>query len=110
MKLWSRERVDPDTGSLKCLDVEVCKQYIWADKGKFADRLQASQFGRGLPKREHFQNVRTQEIFRDIILKGFSTDTKSREAMDSYKSGFLHKEIDHYEDEFLVFPSPLHLW
>ena len=110
MKDWSRECVDPVTCTPKCLDVELCKQYIWADKDNFANGLETSPFGRGLPRREYLQNVRTQEIFRDVILQGSSRDTKSHEAVDSYKKGFLHKEIDHRGNELLVFPSPLHAW
>ena len=110
MKHWSRERVDPVTGTPKCLDVELCKQCIWADKDKFANGLESSQFGRGLPCREYLQNVHTQEIFRDVILQGSTRDTRSHEAVYSYKKGFLHKEVDRYRVELLVFPSPLHLW
>ena len=110
MKHWSREHVDPVTGTPKFLDVELFKQHIWADKDKFANGLKSSPFGRGLPHREYLQNVCTQEIFRDVILQGSSRDTKSCEAVESYKKGFLHKEIDRYEDDVLVFPSPLHLW
>ena len=110
MKHWSRERVDPVTGTPKCLDVELCKQYIWADKENFANILKNSLFGRGLPHRAYLQNVRTQEIFRDVILQGSTRDTKSDETVYSYKKGFLHKEVDYHENELLVFPSPLHLW